>query len=290
MSISKNTRQLLTTIVGILIYVIGVNWFIVPLDLYTGGLMGLSQLLRTIVTDYLHVNIGFDFAGIIYYLFSIPIFIYAYKNVGKYLLIRAFISATLISLLLSLVPIPAATPLGDDPLASCMIGAILSGFGIGLTLQNGFPGGGLDLLGVVMTQKKAGFSVGKLYNVVNVILYGSCFLLFDTQVVIYSLIVALISSIAMDKVHYQNIMVDVHIISKSFSEDMRREIMDTLGRGITVLPGTGAYTGEPVEVLDIFLSKYELPELRRIVYSYDPNAFLVTMEGVHINGNYIRKI
>lgn len=290
MTLSKNTRQLLITIVGIVIYVLGVNLFIVPLDLYTGGLMGLSQLIRTIISDYLHVNIGFDFAGLIYYAFNIPIFIYAYKNVGKFMLIRSFISATLMTVLLSVVPIPASTPLGDDLLASCMIGAILSGAGIGLTLQNGFPGGGLDLLGLILTQKKNNFSVGKLYTFVNILLYGGCLLLFDTSIVIYSIIVAMVSSIAMDKVHYQNIMMNVQIISKSFSEEMKQEIMGTLGRGITVLPGTGAYTGEPVEVLDMFLSKYEMTELKRIVYKHDPSAFVVTMEGVHVTGNYIHKI
>ena len=60
--------QLLGATVGALIYAAATNWFIVPAKLYSGGLFGVCQLIRTGLVSLLHLNTGsFDIAGIIYY-------------------------------------------------------------------------------------------------------------------------------------------------------------------------------------------------------------------------------
>jgi len=291
MQTQNATKKMGLALFGVLIYVLGVNLFIVPLGLYTGGLMGACQLLRTVMVEYLHLPFeGIDFAGVIYYVINIPIFIYAFRVIGKEFLLRTLIAATIMTVLLTLIPIPVKPLINEDPLAACLFGGFLSGYGSGLVLQMGSSAGGLDIISLLIIRKKKDFSVGKIYLAVNITLYGACLVLFDVQIVLYSIIVAMASSITIDKIHYQNINVEVTVITKSFSDEMKQEIMSRLGRGVTLIPAAGAYTKEKEEIMYILASKYEVGQLKHIIYRFDPNAFVVVNEGVRVSGNYLKKL
>ena len=77
---NERARDVITTrytIVLDLAYAVGMNMFIVPAGIYSGGLMGVCQLIRTLLTQYAGLEVGFDIAGLLYYAMNIPIFLYA---------------------------------------------------------------------------------------------------------------------------------------------------------------------------------------------------------------------
>jgi len=94
----------------------------------------------------------------------------------------------------------------------------------------------------------------------------------------------------LDRMHQQNITVQAIIITHQDEQAMSQYIIERLGRGVTYWSGTGAYTGENVHVLCVCLSKYEIEELRHAVRSMDPHAFLTVEEGVHVDGNFLKKL
>ena len=74
----------LMSILGAFLYAAGINLFVVPAGLYTGGLMGICQVIRTILTTLLGMDFGsLDIAGIIYYVINIPIFFIAFRRLGE---------------------------------------------------------------------------------------------------------------------------------------------------------------------------------------------------------------
>ena len=84
--------RLIAAVVGELISALALNLFIVPLNLYTGGTMGVCQLVRTLLQTYGGLDFGpYDVAGILYFITNIPILIFAYKNLGRGLVIRTVI-------------------------------------------------------------------------------------------------------------------------------------------------------------------------------------------------------
>ncbi|MCR4904114.1 MAG: YitT family protein [Butyrivibrio sp.] len=271
---------------GTFLYSFGINCFVVPMGLYTGGLMGICQLIRTILVSVIGLSFGnIDIAGIIYYMLNIPLFLMARKKLGRLYLIKTIMCVTSVTVLLMLIPIPSA-PIIDDTLASCVIAGIICGGGIGLTLMMGASDGGMDIVGVLLIQWKHNFSVGKANLGVNFLLYAICLFMFDIQTVIYSLIYATISAFSVDKVHAQNIDVAVTVITKNPNKEMESEIFNELGRGITKWDSVGAYTGEHSEVMYILVNKYEVTHLKRIIRRYDPQAFIVSDTGVNVAGNY----
>lgn len=276
---------------GALIYSAGVNLFIVPAGLYSGGMMGAAQVIRTLLVSYLHLPLNsFDIAGLIYYAVNIPVMLLAMRDIGKQFFAKTVICVTATTVFLSVIPVPSTPLLPDDILASSVIGAIACGFGMGVALRNGGSLGGMDIVGMLLIKWKRNISVGKVNLIANAVLYGICFFLFDVSTVIYSLIYAAVSSASVDRVHSQNINVQVQIITKKDDRALEEEIFRELNRGITRLDSTGAYTNEKSNMLFILISKYEVARLKQIVLKYDPQAFIVMNEGVTVVGHYLKKL
>lgn len=281
-------KRSLFCIFGAFLYAAGINLFVVPAGLYTGGVMGLCQVIRTILTSVVGLDFGsFDVAGLIYYLLNVPIFIIAFTRIGRKFFAKTLVTVTAMSAFMSFIP---AVKLVDDVMAACVVGGIVSGAGVGIVLRMSSSGGGMDVIGMLLTKWKKDFSVGKVNLLVNLVLYGSCLFLFDVPVVIYSVIYAAVYSVAMDKMHTQNINVEVTVITKADTVELEREVFGELGRGITKWVAQGAYTGEESHILYIMLSKYEVNRLKSMIHESDPQAFIVVNEGVNVDGNFLKKL
>lgn len=272
-----------------LLYALGVNLFIVPMGLYNGGLLGLCQVIRTVVVQTFGWEASFDFSGILYLIANIPLLLLAWRSLGKGFLVRTVACVVASSLFLSVIRSPAV-PILEDRLASCILGGIICGFSIGLTLTCGCSSGGLDIIGLWLSKKGSGFTVGRFSMSFNAVLYALCALLFDLQTVIYSVIYVVTSALFVDRAHQQNINVQVLIFTKDRDPDLPRDIMTKLGRGLTYWEGRGAYTGSSLRVLCVCVSKFEASELEEIVRALDPHAFFVVQEGVRIGGNFAHRI
>ena len=261
------------------------NVFIVPQGLYTGGLYGLCQIIRTLLTTKRGLTMTFDLAGVLYFALNIPLLFLAWKTLGHKFVGRLILCTAASSLLLSLIPVPAV-PVISDPLTSCLVGGILSGFGNGLVLTCGCSSGGLDILGLYLSKRGSGFTVGRFSITFNAALYLVCALLFSVNTAIYSAIFTVFSSLFLDRIHQQNITAQVLIFTKDKKEQISEYIMEHLERGVTSWDGTGVYTREGLAVLCVCLNKYEVAAVQQMTREIDPNAFVIVQEGVTTGGNF----
>ncbi len=285
----QESKKIGLAIIGTLLYAIGLNLFIVPMGIYTGGVMGIAQVVRTILISVFHLEFAnFDIAGVIYYLINVPIFIIAFTKIGRRFFVKTIICVTTMTIFLSVIPVVAILP--NDILAASLIGGIVSGYGLGLVLKMGASSGGMDVVGILMIKSKWNLSVGKANLIVNIILYAVYLFVFDVPTVIYSLIFAAVHASAIDRGHAQNINVEATIITKKNCPQLEQEIFGKLGRGITRWQSTGAYTEQNSQVLYVMISKYEEHELRHIIAEYDPEAFIVFNEGVSVFGHFLKKL
>ena len=289
-SLHHRGLRLVVAVIGELIAAAALNLFIVPLNLYTGGLMGVCQLLRTLAADYLGMNFGaYDVAGILYFLLNIPILLLAYKNLGRAFVAKTLICTVAFSLFYSLIPSPSV-PIVDDYLTACLLGGILAGVGGGLVLTCGASGGGLDIVGLYLSKRGSQFTVGKFSLSFNAVLYTACLFLFSPEVAIYSVIYNFFTAMVLDRMHQQNVSIQALIFTKGDEDALARFIIENLGRSVTYWEGVGAYTGEDVHVLCVCLSKFEIEELVHAVHSIDPHAFVTAQEWTRIYGNFQRKV
>lgn len=273
-------------IVGMLLFSMGINFFIVPAQLYNGGVLGISQIIRTILTTYLNLSFGgTDIAGIINLILNIPLFVLAYCSIGRNFFWRTVICVISQTIFLSVLPIPA-TPFVKDALTASMMGGILAGTGIGVALRFGGSSGGMDIVGMFFTKKYKNFSVGKVSLTVNAIVYGICAVLFGIPTAIYSIIYSAVSMLMTDRAHTQNINTEVMIFSKKEPKAILDYIVTQFKRDATWWEAKGGYTeGKTYMVLTV-LSKYESEHLKRALKEIDDKAFVVAKEGMHVVGKY----
>ena len=281
--------RLLAAMAGAFLYAVGVNLFLVPLDLYTGGILGVCQLIRTLVYEVLGITNGYDFSGILYYLFNVPIFLLSFRSLGREFLTGSVLCITVYSLTLSLTPIPDQ-PLVGDMLTGCLLGGAVVGLGCGIVLTCGSSCGGTDMLGLYLSKRGARFTIGQLNIVFNGILYALCGILFSVEVMIYSILYIVFCSVVIDRVHQQSVNVQMLIFTKNHAVDLSDYILEHLHRGVTWWDGQGAYTGEKVKIICVCLSKYEINDLREELHRQDPNAFYIIQEGVHLSPNFVRRL
>lgn len=240
--------RLLGGIVGAAIMASAINLFIVPQGFYAGGAYGLCQVIRTLLVTRAGVNVPFDLAGLLYLLANLPMFYLAYRGLGRTFFAKATIVTVCNSIFSALIPSPAV-PIIADPLTSCLIGGLGVGFAAGLVLSCGCSTGGLDILGLYLSKKNPKFTVGRFCICFNVCLYTLCLFLFNATTAIYSAIYNILSNLFLDKLHQQNVNVEMLIFTKKNNPELVRFIIEKLDRGVTYWTAHGAYTGDEVQVL-----------------------------------------
>lgn len=279
--------RILFAVLGELLAAAAMNLFIVPLHLYGGGLMGLCQLIRSLIQS--GMGVSYDFAGILYFACNIPILLFAYKTLGRTFVVKTIVCTSAYSLFYSIIPVPAV-PIVEDYLTACLLGGILCGVASGIVLTCGASGGGLDIVGLCLSKRGSRFTVGKFSLSFNAVLYSACLLLFSPEVAIYSVIYNFFTSMVLDRMHQQNVNVQAMIFTKEDETAVARFVIEKLGRGVTFWEGTGAYSGAGIHVLTVCLSKFEIEELMRAVHAMDEHAFVTVQEHVRVYGNFVRKL
>ena len=279
-------KDVIKVLVGSVLFCYAINVFIVPNNLYTGGVLGIAQLIRSIIIDVFKINILFDFSGILYYLINIPLFFIAYKHISKQFFVRTILAVTIQSVLLSIIP---TNPLLDDMIVNILVGGILGGAGIGIVLSSGGSTGGSDIIGLAIAKKHNDFSVGKLGIILNVVIYSITGLMYGVEIMIYSIIYCVFESITIDRMHDQNICSTAFIFCKKNPKKINEFIKKDLNRDFTYWDAKGGYDDSRTYIIYTALTKYELLRLERYMKTYDDHAFMVKSEGVGIKGEFEKK-
>lgn len=284
----KRIDRIMMTVAGNVLYACGVNLMINPIHLYSGGFTGITQLIRLFMTEFLHIPEipGLDYMGIIYFAINIPLFFMAYRVMGRKFCITTLISIAMASAFLALIPVPAV-PIVEDRILASVVGGLGSGVGAGLVLRAGSSQGGQDVIGVCLAKTHPNFKVGTIGIIISICIYTICLFIYDIPTVLYSIIFAVVTGLAIDKVHVQNIKQECMIFTKK--PGLSDLILHDLKRGVTAWDGEGVYTGEGTYVLVTVISKYEEPHLRELIAEHDENAFMIISDNIRVIGNFQKR-
>lgn len=271
------------TILGSFLFCFAINFFVVPNNLYTGGILGLSQLIRSITIDAFSLKSTFDFSGIIYYVINIPLFVLAYKKIGRAFFFRTLFAVSIQAAMLSLLP---SKLLLDDTITNVVVGGLIGGAGVGILLSSGASTGGTDILGLALAKKDNHFSVGKIGLLINLIIYIIAGWRYGLEVMIYSIIYSAVDSLMVDKMHEQNICSTAFIFCKENPKEINNYIKNELNRDFTYWDAKGGYDDSRTYIIYTALTKYELIKLERYIKKLNIHSFMVKSEGIGIKGEF----
>ena len=169
---------------------------------------------------------------------------------------------------------------------ACLLGATFCGSAIGLALSYNGSTGGTDIVAAIIN-KYRDVSLGTVVRMCDmVIITSSYFVLQDWEKVIYGYVTLYVSSFVLDQiVNGSHQSVQFFIISKHY-EEIASHITKDMHRGVTILDGTGFYTGAGVKMLFVLAKKRESNYIFRLIKDIDPNAFVTqsNVKGVYGEG------
>ncbi|MEA4811105.1 MAG: YitT family protein [Anaerolineaceae bacterium] len=275
--------EYLLCILGGVIYAAAVNLFVFPAGIYIGNMTGIAQIIQDLV-KLAFPQVG-DLMGYLVIALNLPLLIISFSSINRRFFLKTLMTVIALSATMQFVPVRFLIPDITDPLTQVIIGGVLSGFGAGLCLHSGGSGGGVDILGVYMTMKRKGFSVGKVTILIALIVYAYAFFKFPPSIVVYSILFILLFGFVVDRVHFQNIK--IHVLIRTNDKKVLELIKGKLHRGATYWNAFGAYADAPTYFVSTVISKYELETLRRGIMGIDPFAFIIESNNVDVTGNFV---
>ncbi len=278
----KDISDFLLCIFGGIIYSVGLNLLILPFGLYIGNLTGIAKIILELLQK---VIPGLqDVTGLILLVLNLPLLIIAFSSINRKFFFKTVVTVITVSVVMVFVPVKAIIPGLDDLLTLAVLGGIICGFGVGLSLRAGGSSGGVDILGVLIALKNPDFSVGRVGLFISMIVFAYALFTSPPVILVYSVIFTLIYSLVVDKAHYQNVKISVMVISKK--KEILQYIIDETHRSATYWQGQGAYSGTEFLVINTVVSKYELLRLRRGIIELDPQVFIIENNAVNVTGYF----
>jgi len=262
-------RDYALLVAGALLQALGLRLFLVPARLASGGVSGISQLIN-------HYT-GWPI-GLMVFIGNVPLFLIGWRFLGgKRFALRTAVAVVSYSLfvdLLLLLPFFPNTGLTDDLFLNSLYGAVVSGIGYGLVYRGQGTSGGSDILARILNHWR-GISMSQSYLAVDGLVILAAGFIFTWKNALYALVTLYISGIVAETTLEGTGAVRTAMIVTAQPEPVARQILECLERGVTVIPGKGAYTGVQRTVLYCVVNRSQVAQLKAIVQEADPQAFMV---------------
>ena len=260
--------DILALVAGSALYAGAVNLFTVPNNIAPGGVTGIATIFNHLF--------GLPI-GTMILIINIPLFLIGAKVMGFRFLGKTAVATVLVSVFIDVsAPFIDRFAYTSDSLLASVYGGVLSGAGLAIIFLRGGTTGGTDILARVIHRYKPHFSMGRLILILDaIIITGAGIAYRSVDSALYAVIVIFASSVVIDRVLFgADAGKAVYVMSKK-SEEITKAIMERMGRGVTLLDGHGAYTGQKKTIILCVVRKHETTRLRRLVDEIDPDAFML---------------
>ncbi len=280
-AVKKNVVAYLWITLASAIYAVGFNWCYEPNQIGFGGITGVGQIINHFIPG---IPIG---TAVI--LLNIPLFLLGWRLLGGHLLVSSLYAMLVSSVFVDVLHL-FYTFQPMEPFLACVFGGVIIGLSLGIIFLQGATTGGTDLIARLLKLKLAWLPMGKLLMLVDLLVIAAVALVFRSiYSALYGVVTLYLSSFVMDQVLYgiDNAKV-AYIISPEYKKINDAVIRD-MERGVTILNGTGGWTGEDKRVLLVAFKQRQIVALKRTVKEIDPEAFLIVCPAHEVLGNGFRR-
>ena len=265
-SFGKELRDYVIIAIAMMSYAIGWGVFLLPNNITTGGVAGVSSIL------YWATGIPVQLS---YFIINGALLAVALKVLGWKFCVKTVFAVVTLTVSIGLVTDHYnAHLLEDQPFMAAIIGSVFCGCGVGLGLANNGSTGGTDIIAAIIN-KYRDVSLGRVIMICDVVIIScSYFVLHDWEKVIYGYVVLYVTAFCIDQVvESARRSVQFFIISDKYREIGER-INREPHRGCTVIDAQGFYSGKDVKMLFVLAKRRQSNLIFRIINEVDPHAFV----------------
>lgn len=287
--ISREARDYIAITIGLICYAIGWAAFLLPYQITTGGVTGISAIIYYVTGIEMQIS---------YFVINVLFLVFALKILGPKFSLKTIYAIFMLTFLLwffqllfkgSGDTLPLILGEGQDFMA-CVIGAIMIGLGIGIVFTNNGSTGGTDIIALIVNKYKD-VTLGRMMMYCDIIIISSCYFIFhDWRRVVFGFVVLFIMSMIIDwVVNSSRQSVQFLIFSRKYNE-IAKGISTEINRGVTLLDGKGWYSQQEIKVVVVLAKKDQSLDIFRLIKDIDPNAFISQSNVVGVYGEGFDKI
>src|SRR5687768_3847969 len=225
--IFKEVKNYTLILIAILSAGMGIKGYLLSSHFIDGGVTGISMLLNNIFGTPLYILIP---------VINLPFIILGYYQMGLRFAFKSSIAIFGLALCLAFMPYPDVTP---DKLLTAIFGGFFIGLGIGLAIRGDAVLDGTEIAALLVSKSTGHLKVADVILVLNVVIFGAAAFFLGVEPASYSILTYFAAAKTIDfLLHGVDEFTGVTIISEK-SGLIRKEIVDTLGRSVTVYKGKG---------------------------------------------------
>ncbi len=279
-------KDSLSILVGIFFATLGLEYFVVPNKLLDGGVTGIS-LLFAFITKW-------D-VSIFIFVINLPFIFMGYRQVGKMFAVKTFLAIMILSIVLMIMHSFHPTAVTKEPILIAVFGGFCLGAGIGFAMRGGCVLDGTEVFALFLTRKTS-MQVGEIILIINVLIFAVAAVLQGIEIALYSILTFMAASKTVDFLtNGIEEYTGVTIISEE-SDKIRKQIINQLGRGVTIYSGKRGLRGKKAQesglnnrdIIYTVVTKLELTKVKSIVEEIDPTSFITTHSISSVRGGMVK--
>ena len=273
----RELKDYLMIAVGLIFYGVGWTVFLLPNDITSGGVPGISSIV------YWAVGIPVQYT---YFVINAFLLALSLRILGFKFSIKTIFAVFTLTFFLSVIQklTEGTHLLSDQPFMACVLGATLCGIGLGIAFTCNGSTGGTDIIAAIIN-KYRDITLGRVIMLCDLIIISSSyFVLQDMEKVLYGFVTLFVCSFMLDQVvNGSRQSVQFFIISKKY-EEIAKEI-NALHRGVTLIDAKGFYTGQEQPMMFVLSKRRQSTTIFRIINDIDPDAFVSQSAVIGVYGN-----
>lgn len=277
-----NFRRFLIMSMGCVLLSFGVYFFKIPNGFATGGVTGIGTILGKLtpispaawiwILNIVLMLIGFVFLG---------------GETGINTIYCSMLYSAITYALEILVPI--SEPLTNQPLLELVYAMLLTAIGSAMIFNSGASSGGTDIAALIL-KKYVKTDVGKGLLIVDFVVAGSSFFVFDVQIGLFSLLGLFAKAFIVDSVIESMNTCKYFIVITDKGDEIARYIMSVLHHGVTTHKVIGEYTKEKKLMIHTVCKRIEAVHLRNKIKEIDAKSFIIITSSSEIIGRGFRSV
>ncbi len=267
--------DLILITLGSAVFSAAVAFLLEPAKITPGGLTGLSVIL----SDLFFIPTG---ASLI--LLNIPLILLGFRGFGVWFIIKTALSVFETSLFIDFFE-KLPNPFSFDTMISAIFGGMLLGLGLGIVMLRGASTGGIDIAVKLINRKHRNIPIGRLFLIIDTAIIILAALVYSNiETALYSVIAIFLSAETIDLLLYGNTGGRIFFIITEKGDDIRRAILCSANRGVTIVRVEGGYTGGEKTLVLCAARVGQIKQIRQLVLESDPRAFFFVANISEING------
>jgi len=265
-------KRILYIELAIVLISISVNWFLGPHNIAAGGFTGLAIILEKL----------FDWErSIILLIGNILILIITFIFLGKEVFFNTVIGAISLPIIIGFIPHKTIV---NDTMLSMVVGSVIFGMAVAILYRNNASSGGTSIPPLILKKHfNLNTSIGLF--ITDGIVVILCLFVFSIDTFFYAIFSIFITAVTMNYIETGIKKKKLVYIISDMNGDILNDILNDIGRGVTIVPAIGAYRQNEMKMLMVTLDSKDYQQLIGIVNKYDKNAFMITDNVSDVHGD-----